>query len=445
MMQAFNLLLAIGSAALIVKKSPFSLLQKGLIIFGYFSLYEYTLISRCYGIGIFLALLFCALYCQQRPRYWGLTLVLALLANTSLLGLIMSVSLAIALLHRLFFPPTQRFRFRPNLKRHLPLLASLLFAWGLSAYQIGRMMLNPVAVAGLEISTAAARAKADSGTEAIATLPSPLLSLNKLLQIILKSHVPIPSFTFHFWNDHLLADQVLRPGIGLWMLLLSSALVGLTLWVAFQLLRKTPLFLGMYIFNSLSLIGAFVLLQRGTTRYYGHLFVFWLLCLWLSRWSRRGDPIWPRLSNSLFTGILCLQVFSGFYAYGSDLRFPFSASHQAAQIIQQRQLDLPILGINQHPVSSVSGYLDRQIYYPAAKQFGSFWDISYPEITDARAVIEALKGFSKTNPSFVAILTEPLEVKDLETASNLKATQLAYVGPSIVEDEDFYLYQVEEK
>ena len=99
-MQGFSLLLGFGSAVLIVKKSPFSLLQKGLIAFGYFSVFEYTLLSRSYGLGVFLVFLFCALYCQRQPIFWALTLVLALLANTSVFGLILSVAFASALYHR---------------------------------------------------------------------------------------------------------------------------------------------------------------------------------------------------------------------------------------------------------------------------------------------------------------------------------------------------------
>jgi hypothetical protein len=465
MMQGFNLLIAIGSAALLVKKSPFSLVQKGLMIFGYFSLYEYTLISRSYGLGIFLALLFCALYCRRRPAYWVLVLVLGLLANTSLLGLIMSASLAIALFHRLLFSPIQRLNSLSNLlsklKQHLGLLFALLFAWLLSVYQIGRALFNPMGLDGISTSPPATNAATDMAVSA--ALFDQLDNFNKLLQIILKSYLPIPAFTFHFWNEHLLENQVLRPGIGLLILLLSAGLVAIALWISFKLLRKTPLYAGMYAFNSFSMIAVFVLLHRGTMRYFGHLFVFWLVCLWLSQGSLRQSSQYSSanqpaeeysltsrassaLYGSLFTGILCLQAFSGFYAYGSDLLFPFSASRQAAQIIQQQQLEnLPILGLNQRPVSPVSGYLDRPIYYPEAQKFGSFWDISYPKIAGFLPVVEAVKIFGEDHSSFVAILTEPLELKGLETSSDLIATPLAYVGPSIVEDEAFYLYRVEER
>ena len=373
-MQAFNLLLAVGSVVLIVKKSPFSLLQKGLMVFGYFTLYEYALLSRSYGLGVFLAFLFCAIYCRRRPLFWGLTIVLVLLANTSILGLIMSGVLAIALYYRLTLSPR-----RKSLGIHLFFLFS---AWGLSAIQIGRSLFNPMGLEGFDAEARAATTQAAVQATADATLHASILeNLDKLFQIILKSHIPLPTFTFHFWNEHLLQAQIGSPdtqiSVHAGTLILSGLLTGLALLVAFQMLKRTPLFLSIYGLGSLSMMGLFVFIYRGSTRHYGHLFILLLVCLWLSQWSRRHITSKSSRSSSFssyaFTAILCVQAFSGLYAYGSDIFFPFSASYQTAQILQLNQLDdLPLFGINQRPVSPLSGYLDRPIYYPESRQFGSF-------------------------------------------------------------------------
>lgn len=441
-MQVFSLLLATGSVWLIVKRSPFSLLQRGLLAFGYFTLYEYALLSRSYGLGVFLAFLFCALYCQQKLSFWALTAVLALLANTSILGLVMSGALAIALYYRLTLSPS-----RKTLSTHFFVL---LAAWGLSAFQIGRSLLNPMGIAGFDADARAAAQSTAIATIEPATHAAILVeNFDKLFQVILKSYLPLPTFTFHFWNDHLLQVQALPSAIRLPGLILSGLLTGIILSVAFQRLKQTPLFLSIYGLGSLGMMGLFALVYRGSTRHYGHLFILFLVCLWLAKWSRRyldrRRSLAPTFYSSIFTIILCAHTFSGLYAYCSDLLFPFSASYQAAQILQLNQLDrLPLLGLSQRPVSSLSAYLDRPFYYPESRQLGSFWDISYPEMTDEGQIVAAIESFAEQNPMFVAVLTSPLLIENLENKQDTSVRYLAYVGPSIVEDEAYYLYQVEQ-
>ncbi|MFK8183180.1 MAG: hypothetical protein AB8B99_07380 [Phormidesmis sp.] len=454
-MQVFNLLLAIGSAWLIVKKSPFSLLERSLLIFGYFTFYEYALLSRSYGLGVFLAFLFCALYCGRRImgpwRAWWLTVSLALLANTSILGLIISGVLAIALYYRFTVAAEQTLR--KSIGAHFFVLV---MAWAASAFQIGRSLLNPMGLEGFDAEARAATAGNDTAQIIVKqTADSTLLAdgfenADKLLQIVLKSHLPLPTFRFHAWNEHLLESQSFEGGLEppalhtsseLLLLALSTILVGFVLVVAFQLLRKTRLFLFIYASGCLSMTAVFVGAYRGATRHYGHLFILLLVCLWLAKWSRqhlsRSAP--QPLSSKLFTAILCVQVIAGIYAYTSDLFYPFSASYQTAQILETQLNSLPVLAINQRPASPISAYLDQPLFYPEAEKFGSFWDISYPDINDEAGINDAFETFSALYSDFVAVLTLPLSE---QLSSSLTIQYLAYIGPSIVEDEAFYLYLV---
>ena len=441
MMQGFNWILAIASAVLVVTRSPFSLLQRGLIAFGYFSFYEYTVLSRSYGMGVCLVFLFCALYGRKQPGYWGLVAVLVLLANTSIFGLAISGSLAIALFYRLFFSmgvflrrPVDAQLLRTSPRSRWPYyFAVLLLGWVLSGYQVIRAVNENIAQQPVLDAEGAM---------------SWLENVNKLFQILLKSYVPMPNFRFHFWNGHLLEDLSLLPRIGPIFLFISGVLILLVMALAVRLLRKTPVFLWVYGVGTLSMGGLFVFVYRGTTRHYGHLFVLWLACLWLSRWQLEGrwldgdgkESFW----NRLLTGVLCLHAFSGAYAYIADVRFPFSTSYEAASKIEATGLvRLPLLGLHQRPVSPLSVYLDRQIYYPEAEGFGSFWDISHPEIVDRQEVVRSLESFAAKNPAFVAVLTEPLDEDSL--SSRLVVHELGDVGPGIVETESFSLYEVERR
>ena len=443
MMQGFNWILAIASVSLMITRSPFSRLQRGLIIFGYFFIYEYTILSRSYGMGVFFVFLFCTLYCRKRPGYWGLTAVLVLLANTSIFGLLLSFSLAIALFYRLFFPPVgcrlhreisdSRREEKPS-SNWFYYGGALLLGWGLSVCQIAR------AIFGVPETYEVEPPLVNSWIE----------NTNKLFQIVLKSYLPVPNLRFHFWNGHLLEDWSSLPGIGPLFLCLSGIIALWVLVLAVRLLRKTPIFLIAYGFGMLSMGGLFVLVYLGSTRHYGHLFVLLLACLWLSRWwlahdlTGNGREGKRPLYNSLFTGVLCLHVFSGAYAYVADICLPFSTSYAAAKKIELAELDgLPLIGINQRPVSPLSVYLDRSIYYPEIGKFGSFWEISYPEVVGQQEIVRSLETFAAQYPAFVAVLTQPLNKS--KVPSNLIVHDLGNFGPGIVETESFSLYEVERR
>ncbi|MBI4794559.1 MAG: hypothetical protein HY790_01735, partial [Deltaproteobacteria bacterium] len=67
-MQILHLLVATGAVYVFLKYSPFTRLQKILFILGYFPFYEYTVISRNYGLGVLGLFGFCALFCRPGPR-----------------------------------------------------------------------------------------------------------------------------------------------------------------------------------------------------------------------------------------------------------------------------------------------------------------------------------------------------------------------------------------
>ena len=77
--------LAISSAAVLIFlfRSPFNNLTVGLVLFSYFSLYEYSVMGRNYGISMLLMFIFAALYERYRDRGIVLGSVLFLLANTN--------------------------------------------------------------------------------------------------------------------------------------------------------------------------------------------------------------------------------------------------------------------------------------------------------------------------------------------------------------------------
>jgi hypothetical protein len=74
--------------------SPFSRLEKVLLLCSYFVLFEYTVISRNYGIGMLLAFVYAQCRATQPERVYLNGLLLGLLANTNMFGLVLSGAFA---------------------------------------------------------------------------------------------------------------------------------------------------------------------------------------------------------------------------------------------------------------------------------------------------------------------------------------------------------------
>ena len=71
------------SILLFYLKSPFKVGQKVLFLFGFFPLYEYTVITRNYGISMLFMFLFAVFYSKKKRHPLILALILFLLANTN--------------------------------------------------------------------------------------------------------------------------------------------------------------------------------------------------------------------------------------------------------------------------------------------------------------------------------------------------------------------------
>src|SRR4030095_13474015 len=93
-MQVLNYLLAVGAVAVISFRAPFLQLWKILAVFGYYFLFEYTLISRSYALGFLLTVIACTWYPTRHTRPVRLAVVLALLAYTHAFGLAIAAAIA---------------------------------------------------------------------------------------------------------------------------------------------------------------------------------------------------------------------------------------------------------------------------------------------------------------------------------------------------------------
>ncbi|NEP16192.1 MAG: hypothetical protein F6J97_04725 [Leptolyngbya sp. SIO4C1] len=449
-MQLFHLAIAAGSVFLVAQFSPFTRLQKGLLAFGYFNFYEYAIISRSYGLGVFLTLLFCSLYGQQswlaprpwRTRFLPACLALALLANTSVYGLLLSLPLGLGLGLTL---AQRRWSVARGVRAGIG-LSGLMTGWLLCYWQIGRLNL---ADANFQTAQSSAASLAKSWFE-------PIQKLSETGIKIWYSYVPIPAFwRDRFWNSNVLSALDHLPVIGHRTLddkvaiLLALLLVGLVV----RALWHQPKWLLVYGAGTATQLAFIYYFHIGSLRHHGHLFILLVACLWLAAADRdrraqaesyrrnyeaqgRAELASYRLQKQLLSGLLVLHVIAGLLAYSADLRLTFSASRATAHFLRSHSLDQQVLfGYRDFNVSTVSGYLNQPIYYPNLERFGSFWTLH--KSMEPEAVNQQVEAFvQQQQRPVVLLLTAPIE----RPLAGVTLDLLGYFQSQILKRESFYVY-----
>ncbi len=476
-MQLFHLFVATGSAALIIKKSPFSILQKGLLSFSYLLFYEYSIISRNYAIGIFFIFLFCVLYARRKPTYWLLSLTLALAANANAFSFLISFSLALVMLLRLRIElkPSQVKTFRQRLT---PSLAILTVGWGFSLMQLGRLRSLPgrdffldIDVGTLDVGSALVEGAVSNF--AMLQLDQAIALFNRLTGLcapFARAYFPLLRVRLHFWTSHLLADPEGLGSVGgvkIGALGAVIAAIAIVFYVI-KALWKTPLYLCLYVSASLSLYSFFILFYRGGTRHNGHLMIVLIVSLWLASWSQnrrsqdrpvqnklaqngqqaRKHSQWskalpkirrPAVGGTLLTMLLIFQGVASVQAYAMDMAYPFSASRAIAQYVQTHELeDLPLFAQNGRLMTGLISYLETDAYYGQMGIYGSFATRLYSQEKETTEIIAAeVNAFAKEESEFLIVSANPIDFSDMGS----KVVLLAKLEKTIVRSERLYLYK----
>lgn len=84
-----------GAAALFAWRAPFRPLVVALVLFGAYTLNEYTVLARNYGVAMLVMFAFACTYGRWRDRGIGLGLLLALLCNTNVPAVLLAGALAL--------------------------------------------------------------------------------------------------------------------------------------------------------------------------------------------------------------------------------------------------------------------------------------------------------------------------------------------------------------
>jgi uncharacterized membrane protein YiaA len=455
-MQIFHLLIALGVVVLFTKFSPFSILHKFLFSFSYFSFFEYGIISRGYSLGVLFTFLFCYFYRRSKKNHVLLACLLVGLANTSAYGLALSGALSLLLVSDILTNLNSARRRFLSVRQAVIGICILLLGWLASFLQIARPLLNnPNPPQSWVLSGDAAQAFA---------LTEKVLNLARIIVGVWKSYVPVPMpFQINFWESNILNTNDYLPTIaGQSTGSIAAVILSVVLLITSLLyLSRKPILAFVYVLGSIFIfsIGLFYV---AALRHNGHYFVLLITCFWLYLSDpaipkqRITDRKWLGLSWQPFlTILLFLQMLSGVYAVSLDILYPFSESRATAAFIQENNLhQLPILG-EDRSTSAIPGYINREVYYLTAQEFGTFWRTAPPRIEDETRRIELLnQGLAQVEGDrALVILTSPTYLTAVEGFGEI--TEIARFdrptiyervggqlssGEPLIYTEKFYLY-----
>lgn len=422
-MQLLNVGIASCTAYLVAEYSPFTRFQKVLFCFGYFPLYEYGTISRNYGVGLFLLFLFCVWYRPDSKQEWIIGAVfLSLLANTSVYGTMIAIAFAASFFA---FPALLAADTRSFLSQRAT------HAW------TGALIFCISLVAAI----AQMHPPADTGVAEGWHFPTSAHSIANTLTTVLRAFLPIPNSLAHFWNSSFFFQNSFLERHAFWPRLASP----LILLIAMFLLARKRLALLAYVAAAAAMLLFMHVKYMGSERHFGHLFIVFIACLWISArmpdqppaslFLRRAAQRLQRQQQTILVCILAVQLAVAAIASSVDWIRPFSQGKAVAAFLRTHGFADMFIVADGGDAQTVAGYLDRELYYTNTQHLGSFIVLNKDRLRPRPSALEDATEIASARQEDVLILSNHPMV-----AGTSPAHEIAQFTGSIVPSENYYLY-----
>ena len=440
-MQILHLAIASTTVFVVAKYAPFKPLHKMLLVFGYFPLYEYGLISRHYALALLFVVVTCVLLKQRHQKPLRLALALFLMSHTHVLACIVAISVMAGLaleyfLDRQTLAEDRTVNLRRNYVGFVLAAAGILLSmlqmnpaadaprsgwflaldlwrgWGIAMNALGAFS------AGLGLDSAQTQTARSYFTEI-----TPELSVTTPLKIILPMAV---------------AGALAAPIACYW---------------------KKPAALAIYLCCITGLLTFSYMVGLHHVRHYGFLLIAILLLVWGGRYftfrfrnqereeGNTSPPATSPVIGTLLTVFLAVHAFSGLKAVADDVERPFSFGKQTAAYIEAEGLDsLPMIGEPDYIASTVVGHLQRKrkIHYARGNREGSFvrWDAERNEELDEAALLARTRALAaRAGGRVLMIVNRPLSTKPV--AGRTIRALASFRGDAIISDSECHLYLYE--
>jgi len=428
-MQIFHALIVACFAFVLLYKSPFKLWQASLLLFSYFFLFEYAVVSRCYAFGVLFFMLFATNYAKDQQLNRKTGIILFLLANTSIYAMMLTA----VLVGWLFFKDIifDSVNWKEKLLKRIPILFLAGFGILLAYLQIRPQEDNSFPVNRV-------------------IWPFNDYRFDSALTQFFSAFVPISKFqNSFFWNTNFLMNN---QGIVMWY------------WPFLVFTIVTLPFIRKYSIMLLWLggVGLVFFFQYHTgfrfARYYGHFFLWWLICMWLLSYYNTVEKVFKIITTSVFALVIYWQVIGGALMYIADWNQKFSRGPEAAHWLKQNGYQNNyMIGTVDFAMSPIAAELHRKIYYMQHKSLCSFtkWDkqrLNSANLADWEEAIESSPDkkpviiiTSHPVPEFeyFKAMKEQRRINRTVPFGKYKMTYLAYFKPGIEYYEGYWIFKVE--
>ncbi|PQA56723.1 hypothetical protein [Siphonobacter curvatus] len=417
-MQVLHGALALGSAYLIIFKSPFRFLEKILILFSYYFIYEYVTISRNYQIGVLIICGICVLWRNPQKNLLAISGLLFLLLQTNVFAFLVGLGLAVGLLAEEVYA-----------RRIWPLRSkSLLAALVILAGVMGTAQSLPPADSGFLTQWTS---RFDSGTFLFAAAG------------VAHGFLPLSSFSeYHYWNFSLFPF-----GLGV-KLALGLVLAVLAIFskpkssVALIILVASVFFIFIFTYEK----------PRGLFRHFGHYTLALIAAYWIDGYKQSSRPVFTL--GYFGVGILLLQVLAGMNAWYRDLRYPFSQAEAMALYLQKTYpACTPVAGVFQDYMIPLEWFLGRSIYCLDVQQerpyvlwSKSHWNDTLNNQPDS-LTYQRFITYQQSHPESVLVMTyHTSNHPEVGQQDTLRSAEGTYVFTCLkkfdgsITSEDYYLF-----
>ncbi|WP_320667608.1 hypothetical protein [Prochlorococcus sp. MIT 1307] len=405
--------------------------QKTLFTFGYFPFWEYYFVCRHYVLAQLITFLFCSSFPLRRRTYIPAALCIGLLVNTHAFSWSIGFAALVTLITEWVFSSKQRNLYLRNRFWIIDLSISLVIVLSLTGFA--------------SLSFFQVR-------EAVDSVPT-TLDLRHFLRVVGR-----------VFGGYMLVIPNSKRFLDLFItLILTIGLVITTLSFLRRSRASTIFFISgtsfMFAFNYFLYLGI-------GSRHYGYYFLILIASIWLalhpgeeaelnSSQIYKDNQTFNVLSNFfpfLLTFSLSVHFAAGVHRALYDFYVPYSAGEATATYIKEKGwADLPKFGTRDVEITTVSGYLNRDIYYPEIKALGSYSQWNNRRSLKREDTLYHVKSYLSEHPNtpeLLLILSRKSAFRELQPGDVMIQEGLRIVADqrferSWVYPERYYLYWVE--
>lgn len=411
-MQILNIIIMSVTVFLFLKHAPFKKVISLLIVFGYFFIFEYHIISRNYAISIFfITLVFIQLNKPIKDHLLIAAFLLAL-SFTHVYSIIIAIALCLILMS-------------VNKNSVIKYLYLALIA-------ISSLIL-------LSLKIPADHILFNYDTDSLLSFKR----FGKTISIYLKGVLPITDFTSpQVWNSNLIIS-LSKP---------FAAVLSVIIAIAPFFIFKKEKFILLFFYFSTVLISVFIYFSPliVATRHAGFIFVILVFSFWLQNILYPFEKEKNKFYQKIAIAVLALHIISGFYLFVRDINQPFSNSKTLAIFLEKNNLenkDIFLSNLSSGP--AVSAYLNKKITYLETGENSSFckWN-TWPFILNKMNFAKNLKELVKNDTSILILNTFYLN-KDLDNSIDdlpgFKILKLATFENAMITTENYNVYYLAKK